>query len=119
VSLSAAQLMASAEVCAETRRRLRVASDLTQADIVDHSNGPTGVDPCVLIERGRWPLLSKQSTGIATAMDLTAAGEAQRLLLTMIDRAPERWKPMPHSARIELRLPAAGVFLTADLQGKP
>jgi hypothetical protein len=113
MSLFAAQLMASAEVCAEALRRLKVANDLTQADIVERSEGTTGVDQFVLIERGKWPLLSKPCTAIAKAMDLTAAGQAQLLLLALIDRALERRKPMPHSARINLRLHAFEAFLTA------
>jgi hypothetical protein len=44
MSLSAAQLMASAEVCAEARRLRSVASDLTQADIMERGEGTTGVD---------------------------------------------------------------------------
>jgi hypothetical protein len=118
MSLSAAQLMASAEVCAEARRLRRVASDLTQADIVERCEGTTGVDPFVRIERGKWPLLSKRCTAIAKAMDLTAEGEAQLLRRARIDRAPERRKPMPHSASIGLRLHAFAAFLTADPQGK-
>ena len=118
MSLSAAQLIASAEVCAEARRLRRVASDLTQADIVERCEGTTGVDQFVLIERGKWPLLSKPCTAIAKAMDLTAEGEAQLLLLARIDRAPERRKPMPHSASISLRLHAFAAFLTAYPQGK-
>jgi hypothetical protein len=110
--------MASAEVCAEALQRLSLASDLTQADIMEHVKGPTGVEQFVRIERGTWPLLSQPCTAIAKAMDLTAAGEAQRLRLARSDRAPERRKPMPHSARIDLRLPAFAACLTADLQGK-
>ena len=118
MSLSAAQLMASAEVCAEARRPRRVASDLTQADLVERCEGTTGVDQFVRIERGKWPLLSKPCTAIAKAMDLTAEGEAQLLRLARIDRAPERRKPMPHSASIGLRLHAFAAFLTAYPQGK-
>jgi hypothetical protein len=118
MSLSAAQLIASAEVCADARRLRRVASDLTQVDIVERSEGTTGVDQFVRIERGKWPLLSKPCTAIATAMDLTAAGEAQLLWPALIDRAPERRKPMPHSASISLRLHAFAAFLTAYPQGK-
>jgi hypothetical protein len=118
MSLFAAQLIASAEVCADARRRLRVASDLTQVDIVERSEGTTGVDQFVLIERGKWPLLSKQCTAIAKAMDLTAACEAQLLRLALIDRAPERRNPMPHSARIDLMLHAFEAFLTAYLHGE-
>jgi hypothetical protein len=117
MSLAAAQLMASAEVCAEALRPRRVASDLTQADIVERCDGTTGVDQLVLIERGKWPLLSKPCTAMAKAMDLTAAGEAQLLRLALIDRALERRKPMPHSTRIDLRLHAFAAFLTAYLQG--
>jgi hypothetical protein len=51
-------------------------------------------------------------------MDLTAEGEAQLLLLACIDRAPERRKPIPHSARISLRLHAFEAFLTVYPQGK-
>jgi hypothetical protein len=116
MSLSAAQLMASAEVCAEARRPRRVASDLTQADLVERGEGTTGVDQFVRIERGKWPLLSKQCTANAKAMDLTAEGEAQllrRARIARIDRAPARRKPMPHSASISLRLQAFAAFLTA------
>jgi hypothetical protein len=91
---------------------------LTQASIVERCEGTTGVDQFVLIERGKWPLLSKQCTAIAKAMDLTAEGEAQLLLLALIDRAPEHRKPMPHSTGIRLRLHAFGAFLTAYPQGK-
>jgi hypothetical protein len=118
MSLFAAQLMASAEVCAEARRRLRVARDLTQADIVERSEGTTGVDQFVRIERGKWPLLSKPCTAMAKAMDLTAAGEAPLLRLAVIDRALERREPMPHRARIDLRRQAFEAFLTASLQGE-
>lgn len=52
MSLSAAQLMALAEVCAEARRLRRVARDLTQADIVERCEGTTGLDQFVRIERG-------------------------------------------------------------------
>jgi hypothetical protein len=72
---------------------------LTQADSVERCEGTTGVVKFVLIERGTWPLLSKPCTAIATAMDLIAEGEAQLLLGALVDRAPERRKPMPHSAR--------------------
>ena len=44
MSLSAVQLMASAEVCAEARQLPRIASDLTPADIVERCEGNTGVD---------------------------------------------------------------------------
>ena len=118
MSLSAAQLMASAEVCAEARWPRSVASDLTQADLVERGEGTTGVDQFVRIERGKWPLLSKRCTAIAKAMDLPAEGEAQLLRLARIDRAPERRKPMPHSASIGLRLQAFAAFLTAYPQGK-
>jgi hypothetical protein len=118
MSLSAVQLMASAEVCAEARRPRRVASDLTQADSVERGEGTTGVDQFVRIERRNWPLLSKPCTAIAKAMDLTAEGEAQLLRLARIDRAPERRKPMPHSASISLRLHAFEALLTAYPQGK-
>jgi hypothetical protein len=85
---------------------------------MEHSKGPTGVEQFGLIAREEWPLLSKPCTAIAKAMDLTAADEAELLLLALIDRAPERRKPMPHSARIDLRLQAFEACLTADLQGK-
>ena len=111
--------MASVEVCAEARRPRKVASDVTQADIVERCEGTTGVDSFARIERRKWPLLSKPCTAIAKAMDLTAAGEAQLLRLAIIDRAPERWKPMPHSASIGLRPHAFAAFLTAYPQGKP
>ena len=117
MSLSAAQLMASAEVCVEVRRLRSVASDLTQADSVERCEGTTGVEQIVRIERGKWLLLSKRCTAIAKAMDLTAAGEAQ-LLLARIDRAPERRKPMPYSASIGLRLYAFAALLTVYPQGK-
>ena len=118
MSLSAAQLMASAEVCAEARRLRSVASDLTQADSVERGEGTTGVDQFVRIERGKWPLLSKPSTAIAKAMGLTAEGNAQLLRRALIDRAPERRTPMPHSASISLRLHAFAAFRTAEPQGK-
>lgn len=118
MSLSAAQRMASAEVCAEARRLRSVASDLTQSDIVERCEGTTGVDPFVRIERGKWPLLSKPCTAIAKAMDLTTEGEAQLLLRARSDRAPERRKPMLHSASISLRRQAFAAFLTADPQGR-
>jgi hypothetical protein len=86
---------------------------LTQADLVERGEGTTGVDQFVRIERGKWLLLSKRCTAIAKAMDLTAEGEAQRLRLARIDRAPARRKPMPHSASISLRLQAFAAFLTA------
>jgi len=57
---------------------------------VERGEGTTGVDQFVLIERGKWPLLSKQCTAIAKAMDLTAEGKAQLLLLALSDKAPER-----------------------------
>ncbi len=69
MSLFAAQLVTSAEVRAEARRRLRVARDVTQADIVERPEGTTGVDQSVLIERGKWPLLSEPCTAMAKAMD--------------------------------------------------
>jgi hypothetical protein len=72
----------------------------------------------VLIEHGKWPLLSKQRMAIAKARHLTAAGEAPLLLLPLIDRAPERRKPMPHSASIGLRQHAFEALLTAYPQGK-
>jgi hypothetical protein len=118
MSLAAAPLLASAEVCAEARQLRRIASDLTPADRVERCAGTTGVDQFVLIERGKWPLLSKPCTAIAKAMDLTAACDAQLLLLALIDGAPERREPMPHSARISLRLHACEAFLTAYLQGE-
>jgi hypothetical protein len=118
MSLSAGPLIASAEVCAEARRPRSVASDVMQADIVERGEGTTGVDPFVRIECGKWPLLSKECTAIAKAMDLTAEGEAQLLLLARIDRAPERRKRMPHRARISLRLQAFAALLTAYPQGK-
>lgn len=77
MSLSAAQLIALAVVCAEALRLRRVASNLTQADIVERCEGTTGLEQFVLIERGKWPLVLKQCTAIAKAMDLTAEGEAQ------------------------------------------
>jgi hypothetical protein len=92
---------------------------LTQSDLVERCEGTTGVDQFVRIERGKWPLLSKPCTAIAKAMDLIAEGEAQLLLLARIDRAPERRKPIPHSASISLRLHAFAAFLTAYPQGKP
>jgi hypothetical protein len=88
---------------------------LTQADIVERSEGTTGVDQSVLIECGKWPLLSKPCTAMAKAMDLTAAGEAPLLLLARTDRALQRRKPVPHSARIDLRLHAFEAFLTVSL----
>ena len=113
MSLSAVQRIASAEVCAEARRLRRVASDLTQSDIVERCEGTTGVDQFVRIERGKWPLLSKPCTAIAKAMDRTAEGEVQLRQRARIDRAPERWKPMPHSASIGLRPHAWAAFRTA------
>jgi len=74
MSLSAVQLITSAEVCAKARRLLRLASDLTQAGIVERSAGTAGVDQISLIERGKWPMLSKQCTTIAKALDLTDEG---------------------------------------------
>jgi hypothetical protein len=118
MSLSAAQLMASAEVCAEARRPRSVASDLAQGDIVERCEGTTGVDQFVCIERGKWPLLSKRCTAIAKAMDLPVEGEAQLLLRARSDRAPARRKPMLHNASIGLRLHAFAAFLTAYPQGK-
>jgi hypothetical protein len=118
MSLSAGQLMASAEVCAEARRPRSVAGDLAQGDIVERCEGATGVDQFVCIERGKWPLRSKLCTAIAKAMDLPVEGEAQLLLRARSDRAPERRKPMLHNARIGLRLHAFAAFLTADPQGK-
>jgi hypothetical protein len=113
MSLSAAQLIAAAEVCAEALWPRRVASDWTPADSVERGEGTTGVDQFVRIERGKWPLLPKPCTAIAKAMDLPAEGEAPPLLRARIDRAPERRTPMPHSASIGLRLHAFAAFLTA------
>jgi hypothetical protein len=110
--------MASAEVCAEALRRLSVARDLTQADLGGPSKGPPGVEPFGRRARGNWPRLSTPCTAIATAMDLTAAGAAPRRPLALLDRAPARRTPMPHNARIELRLQAFEVFVTAALQGR-
>ena len=117
MSLCAAQLIAPAEVCAEELRPRRVASDLTQADLVERGEGTTGADQFVLIERGKWPLLSKPCTAIAKAMDLTAEGEAQLLLLALIDRAPER---QAHAAQRQnqSQVHAFAAFLTAYPQGK-
>ena len=118
MSLAAAPLMASAEVGAEARWLRRIASDLMQADSVERCAGTTGVDQFVLIEHGTWPLRSKPCTTIPKAMDLTAEGEAQRLRLALSDRAPERRKPMPNSARIRLRLHALEAFLSAYPPGE-
>jgi hypothetical protein len=91
---------------------------LAQGDIVERCEVTTGVDQFVHIGRGKWPPLSKPCTAIAKVMDLPAEGEAQLLLRALIDRAPERRKPMPHSARISLRLHAFAAYLTAYLQGR-
>ena len=53
MSLAAAPLLASSEVCAEARRLRRVASDLTQANLVARCEGTTGVDQFVRMERGK------------------------------------------------------------------
>jgi hypothetical protein len=103
---------------AETLRRLRVVRDLTQAEIVERSEGTTGVDQFVRIERGKWPLRLKPCTAMAKAMDRVAAGQAPLLLLPLINRALERRKPIPHRARIDLRRQAIEAFLTTYLPGK-
>ena len=85
---------------------------------MERGEGTTGVDQFVRIERGKLPLLSKRCTAIAKAMDLCAEGEERLLRRARIARAPERRKPMPHSASIGLRLQAFAAFLTAEPQGK-
>ena len=85
MSLSNAQPIASAEVCGEAPLRLRVASDLTQADTVERSEDATGMDQFVRIERVTWPLLSKQCTAVAKAIDLIAESETQFLLPALIE----------------------------------
>jgi hypothetical protein len=65
MSLSTAQLMASAEGCGALQRHLSVSRDLTPADSVERSEGTTGVARILPIERGEWPLLSTPCTAIA------------------------------------------------------
>lgn len=113
MSLSAAPLIASAEGCGEALRLLRVAGDLTQAGIVERSEGTIGVDQISLIERGKRPMLSKQCAAIAKALGRTDKDEAQLMLLGLTDRAPERLKPSLRRAGLGLRLHAFEAFLTA------
>jgi transcriptional regulator with XRE-family HTH domain len=118
MSLAAAQLIASAETCGEALRRLRVARDLTQADLVERSVGTIGVDQISLLERGKRPMLSRPCTAIAKALGLTDEDAAQLMLLALIDRAPERLKPILRRPRLGLRLQPFEALLTACPQGQ-
>src|SRR5215467_6376927 len=104
MTLSVAQLIASADTSGEALRLLRAAMDLTQADLVARADGAIGADQISLIERGKRPMTSKQCTVIAQALHLTDADEAQLMLLAQTDRAPERLKPILHQIRLRSML---------------
>jgi len=86
---------------------------LTQADLVARSEGTLGVDQISLIERGKRPMTSKQCMAIARALNLTNAQEAELMLLALIDRAPDRLKPILRQARLRLTLAPVEAFLMA------
>src|SRR5262245_51956417 len=113
MALSVAQLIAAAETCGEALRLLRAAMAVTQADLVARADGTISADQISLIERGKRPMLSKQCTAVAQVLGLTDDEEAQLMLLALIDRAPERLKPLLRRARLGSRLPALEAFLTA------
>ena len=60
MALSVSQLIASADTSGEALRLLRVALNLTQADLVARADGAIGTDQISLIERGKRPMTSKQ-----------------------------------------------------------
>ena len=111
--LSVSQLIASADTSGDALRLIRTTKDLTQADLVARSEGTLGVDQISLIERGKRPMTSKQCMAIAKALNLTNAQEAELMLLALIDRAPDRLKPILRQARLRLTLAPVEAFLMA------
>ncbi|HSX83250.1 MAG TPA: helix-turn-helix transcriptional regulator [Candidatus Saccharimonadia bacterium] len=116
--LSVSQLIESAETGGEALRLIRAARDCTQAEIVELSEGTIGVDQISLIERGKRSMTSKQCTAIAKALNLTNEEEAQIMLLALIDRAPERLKPVLRRARLGIKLLTFEAFLKDYPQAK-
>jgi len=116
--LSVSQLIESAETGGEALRLIRAARDCTQAEIVELSEGTIGVDQISLIERGKRSMTSKQCTAIAKALNLTNEEEAQLMLLALIDRAPERLKPVLRRARFGIKLLTFEAFLKDYPQDK-
>jgi transcriptional regulator with XRE-family HTH domain len=113
MALSVSQLIASADTSGEALRLLRVALNLTQADLVARADGAIGTDQISLIERGKRPMTSKQCTVIARALALTDADEAQLMLLAQTDRAPERLKPLLRQVRLRSTLSTVEAFFMA------
>jgi transcriptional regulator with XRE-family HTH domain len=113
MSLSVAQLLASADTSGEALRLLRAALNLTQAELVARANGAIGADQISLIERGKRPMTSRQCTIIARALALTDADEAQLILLAQTDRAPERLKPLLRQVRLRSSLSTVEAFFLA------
>jgi transcriptional regulator with XRE-family HTH domain len=111
MSLSVAQLIASADTSGEVLRLLRAALNLTQADLVACADGAIGADQISLIERGKRPMTSKQCTVIARALALTDVDEAQLILLAQTDRAPERLKPLLRQVRLRSMLSTVEAFV--------
>jgi transcriptional regulator with XRE-family HTH domain len=111
--VSVSQLIASADTGSDALRLIRVAMNLTQADLVTRADGTIGADQISLIERGKRPMTSKQCTAIARALHLTDDDEAQLILLAQIDRAPERLKPILRQVRLRSRLRTVEAFLLA------
>jgi hypothetical protein len=104
-------LIRSAETAGEAIRLASVVQDLTQGDVAERTEGRLGVDDISLVERGKRIPSPEMCHRFAGALGLSEPDEAHVLLLALIDKAPERLKPLLRGVTLVPRLRGLHAFL--------